>query len=296
MESPGASRNVESPHRSHWSLASVWNMPVVASTFSSFPLVWTLQRLLRLPVVHYFTVSERQLAAEVEHRLSIARNLQRLHRSFLYTLVLFVFLELLRSPTLWLVDAFVDNHTSLLTSGQCVFLIYAVYCLTLVLLAVYAFEIIKLSNIPALHLPLSFLQRYLAGADLANTAFFRLALKEQSEDTRERYARQVRQHHILRQEADDRATFQQQADREQSFLDGSFQQRHLQRNLSGVFGPRTSPNRSWNDSFHAGGYPRSGNRSFGSGQSSKSSSPGSSIVMAATDWDPLDRMFVFLSS
>ncbi|GAV08034.1 hypothetical protein RvY_17792 [Ramazzottius varieornatus] len=269
-----------------WWSSALANMPVVSSTFSSFPLVWTLQRLLRLPVVHYYTLSERQLSAEVEHRLTIARNLQRLHRSFLYTLVLFVFLELLRSPTLWLVNAFLDNHTSLLSSGQCTFLFYAVYMLTLLLLAVYAFEIFKLSNIPALHLPLAFLQRYPAGIDLASTAFFRLSLKEQPKDTRESYARQVRQRHILRQDADDRVEREQQ-----SFLDGSFHQhqRSFQRNLSGVFGPRMSPNRTWNDSFHAGGFQRSGNRSFGSGQSSKSSSPGSSIVMAAADWDPLDR-------
>ena len=105
------------------------------------------------------------------------------------------------------------------------------------------------------------------------------------EDPRDKFARQLRSRQSFRQEA-----VQNLAERTVEYGDfgllirgpshgtsPSFQRQ----TSSSVFG-RTSPNRSWSE--HAN---RSLNRSFGSSHSSKSSSP--SVMLAAQDWDPLDR-------
>ena len=138
-------------------------------------------------------------------------------------------------------------------------------------------------QVPALQVPLSILARHHA-EDLGNSAFFTMAPKT-VEDPRDKFARQLRSRQSFRQEA-----VQNLAERTVEYGDfgslirgpshgtsPSFQRQ----TSSSVFG-RTSPNRSWSE--HAN---RSLNRSFGSSHSSKSSSP--SVMLAAQDWDPLDR-------
>ncbi|OQV11766.1 putative Transmembrane protein 209 [Hypsibius exemplaris] len=273
-----------------------------SSSVSCLPVVWLFQRIFSLKPLNWLAYNNGpQLTVEIELRKQTARHLRRLHQRLLYVALLLIGMEILRQPILWFFDAFLTDSlpSPLFNRNIYALLFYLIYGVVLLAVALFAIEIIKFSLVPALQVTLSVLESHHA-ADLCNTALFAVAQKP-VEDPRDEFARRLRSRQTFRHEADqsiaertaasvvdptcigDSSLFLRTTPHLQSYAAGS----SFQRQPSNVFGGRTSPSRSWNDSLN-----RSLNRSMGggSGHSSKSSSP--SVVLAAQDWDPLDRQEV----